>query len=714
MGDYYHHFLTSMAGVGGSIDTGPRDTQHQPFGGAQSPTTQSPLTGPAQSTFQNFGYFTEYSEPVQYTAPKSQKNRKKSTHGIDHVKHRRTRSGCFTCRSRRVKCDETRPVCDRCRKGTRECLYPDPPPAKGSPAPSSTSRDSGSIKQQPSPSSSHEPDEVEEDISRGTKLETIPDEDEESNQTSLLGDRPSWSRATSDGTSFNPQSHSTRQSSETPSNEGNASSPTTSTRTSSTRTATTPLAVDNPNLSTVSIPDWSHLSPGVQRYMDYFYNHMTHHNYCVVHDGHDFFHGILPNFALQNEALLNAVVGFSAYLYSLEHNPNGKMWEFLQYYNRSVTLLLGSLKRKEKPDIGILLTILQLATIEEYLGDWINLMGHQRAACEIITKLFTPQTAVQTPLGRMVLAWYSRFDCFVAIMGSYPTSLPREWFSEYIDYAQSQVTSGDESLAFHWKTEKQYAGLRFLSREMSMLFARVNRGQMSPEAFESAHMQVLQQLRDWKVQQDAELEDPSHLVTDFSWAPALDEADIVSPYSPGALYDHPKLSTTYLTVVWLSMIIMHQCQSPTKEREQLYAELAGHSYHVCTIFELIHHWPDSPTGSLLPLEAPLAISALFVPQDAKHHMWFRRRFALMETKGYIHPIKVRMNMGQLFGAPECERWWLPNDEGFSPLLQAIRNLADERNATAINAQEENLREVRHVFAKMEMAEQEEGKGKEKD
>lgn len=44
----------------------------------------------------------------------------------DEVKHKRTRSGCFTCRARRVKCDESRPVCERCRKGGRGCLYPSP------------------------------------------------------------------------------------------------------------------------------------------------------------------------------------------------------------------------------------------------------------------------------------------------------------------------------------------------------------------------------------------------------------------------------------------------------------------------------------------------------------------------------------------------------------------------------------------------------------
>jgi len=67
--------------------------------------------------------------------------------------------------------------------------------------------------------------------------------------------------------------------------------------------------------------------------------------------------------AIRDEALLYAVVGFAAYHYTLR-NSSGKMKEFLQYYNRSVTLLLGFLKRKEKHTAATLLTILQLATIE--------------------------------------------------------------------------------------------------------------------------------------------------------------------------------------------------------------------------------------------------------------------------------------------------------------------------------------------------------------
>ena len=61
-------------------------------------------------------------------------------------------------------------------------------------------------------------------------------------------------------------------------------------------------------------------------------------------------------------------------------------------------------------------------------------------------------------------------------------------------------------------------------------------------------------------------------------------------------------------------------------------------------------------------------------------------------------------MGGLFRDPSCVRWWLPDDEGFTPILQSIRAFADERNAVAVSAQVGNLREVSQVFAKLQLDE----------
>ncbi|KAI9836122.1 MAG: hypothetical protein M1837_003456 [Sclerophora amabilis] len=56
---------------------------------------------------------------------------------------RRTKTGCLTCRKRRIKCDEAHPTCRNCQKSKRECLGYDPifkaqpSPAAIQPAPSS-------------------------------------------------------------------------------------------------------------------------------------------------------------------------------------------------------------------------------------------------------------------------------------------------------------------------------------------------------------------------------------------------------------------------------------------------------------------------------------------------------------------------------------------------------------------------------------------------
>ncbi|KAL1887658.1 hypothetical protein Sste5346_010053 [Sporothrix stenoceras] len=46
----------------------------------------------------------------------------------------RSRTGCLTCRTRKVKCDEQRPVCRQCQRGTRTCDWPRHD-APGSPQP---------------------------------------------------------------------------------------------------------------------------------------------------------------------------------------------------------------------------------------------------------------------------------------------------------------------------------------------------------------------------------------------------------------------------------------------------------------------------------------------------------------------------------------------------------------------------------------------------
>ncbi|PHH72276.1 hypothetical protein CDD82_6050 [Ophiocordyceps australis] len=614
--------------------------------------------------------------------------------GSDQVKHRRTRSGCFMCRSRRVKCDETRPICDH------------PAPSKASSSQQKSNRVSEAAPHASSRSSSDDDDDEEqeqpqEQEQQQHRLETIADQDKDGDSIVFSRANSAYTGSREAGSSRLPVLSAPRltakRSSESLSREGTRSnsSPAASTAGSiSTVAQTHELA-----LALEERANWSHLSLDLQHYLEYFVHNITNHHYSLGNDGDGFFSSILPTMAVKCEPLLYAVVGFAAYHCTIR-NPDGQLPTFLRYYNKSVTLLLGTLQRKETQNVLTLVTILQLAAIEEYLGDWVNLMGHQKAAFEIITKIFAPDTIMETAVGRTCLNWYSRYDNYVAIMGGFPTELPREWFNRMAEYNAAQVAAHPDDM--RWRIDDRCSRLRVISYDMSMLYARGSRGQISAGDFNREHKRVKNKLLDWKKTWHPALTDAKYLVTDHGCRQPPDPNDIVNPYEPGILFRPPLFTTTLITAEWHSIFIMHLTQSANTSPQQLYAELCQHAYIACQYFESVEFWPLKPKGSLIPLQPCISIAALFLPKDERHNMWIRRKFALLDELGYIHPTTRRIKMAELFGDRSCAHWWLPNGEGLTPVLQSVRAFADERNAAAVNAQQENLREVRHLFAKLEL------------
>lgn len=69
---------------------------------------------------------------------------------------------------------------------------------------------------------------------------------------------------------------------------------------------------------------------------------------------------------------------------------------------------------------------------------------------------------------------------------------------------------------------------------------------------------------------------------------------------------------------------------------------------------------------------------------------------------YIFPITVRRRLAELFQDETVVRWWLPEDHGFTPILQSVRAFADERNAAATSARTEGLQEMKNVFAALHL------------
>lgn len=300
--------------------------------------------------------------------PKVARSRRKPETG-DHKKHRRTRSGCYTCRSRRVKCDEGKPTCERkwrshlnilggnswynlgCRKGNRDCEYPEEKLAKSG----SSKKGAPTVDDELGSSS----DEDEDDIG-SERLGSIKDEDE-SGSAQLGG-------ISTSGVSSNSKMPTTRRISEVPSLiQDKGASPTPSTEGSAAYSPyqiTETIRVRSDGVSpTARRSDWSHLPDDIQYYLGYFYDNVTHLHYSLKYDSTNFLKTGYMEAALREEALLFAVVGFAAFQRTL-HNPRGKIQDFLKYYNKAVSLLLRSLKRGERHNTDTMLAILQLATIE--------------------------------------------------------------------------------------------------------------------------------------------------------------------------------------------------------------------------------------------------------------------------------------------------------------------------------------------------------------
>lgn len=88
---------------------------------------------------------------MRYALPQGTPGSDRVMSGGRHKKEikRRTKTGCLTCRKRRIKCDEAMPACRNCQKSKRECAGYDPifkqqqGPAAIQPAPSSAPQQGG-------------------------------------------------------------------------------------------------------------------------------------------------------------------------------------------------------------------------------------------------------------------------------------------------------------------------------------------------------------------------------------------------------------------------------------------------------------------------------------------------------------------------------------------------------------------------------------------
>ncbi|KAA8895006.1 hypothetical protein FN846DRAFT_755254, partial [Sphaerosporella brunnea] len=365
------------------------------------------------------GYFPMPESSQSHNAGKAPR-RRRSAGGADAVKHRRTRSGCFTCRTRRVKCDETHPICERCQKGGRDCTYPDVAPntkvatvqkRREKPAVAEGAREGSSSLEDVE--EEEEADDYEDDPSPPEIRPRLKASASESHLKTNIRREP-WP---SDDQNRRSKSRKTAYSVD--------QSPSPHTHDSS--TPNSPAGNMRRSVSTQSLvnsPSWAHLPHGVAFYLNFHQQMLTHHHYLVKGDNDDFFKVTLLDRAVKNNALLYAVAAFASFHYSVFHTTCA-FQTFLEYYNEAIALLRVSLN--EEHTIETVMTILQLAIFEEYLGDWASLMEHRNAASKIIHSTWDSSTMAETAELRTVFNWFAHFDLLASMIAGHEATLTAEW-----------------------------------------------------------------------------------------------------------------------------------------------------------------------------------------------------------------------------------------------------------------------------------------------
>ncbi|KAK5467407.1 hypothetical protein LTS15_000379 [Exophiala xenobiotica] len=624
-----------------------------------------------------------------------------------NVKHRRTRSGCFTCRSRRVKCDETRPICDRCRKGNRECEFPQP---------TSSSKQSKHDKSR-SPKDHSAKHEHKDEAMSG--LATIKDESEEEEEmpASPPNVRPQLSRIRTNSTQSVSQMKAAKITSDTPPANKDYASPLSTdlsdprsrdeTPASSVRTMTHSADMQARHAKIRS------LKPDIQKYLQFQQEYMTYYHYFYKLDPTDFVHSEMIDLALTYEPLLYAVVGFAAYHYELQQ-PNPKLSHFLNYHSKSLSMLRKSLEKNAKVTEATLLTVLQLATFEEYIGDWVNLVGHHRAAYTMVTDLFTCDMMMETDLGRRIFSWYARLDVIVGLMAGNETRLERQWFEANSRWYHDQIQTDSEADVDIENTLAYFvAANRLLGMDMAALFAGFAKQEIGIEDFRAENDKIIERLNEMKHHIQS-FNDDYHRVKEFPVAAErpLNDDDIVNPYVPGGLFKDALWPINFMWLDWYGIELMQKYQTALLLQQPIPPELELMSLEICRIYETIERWPDAPNGAILGVHTNLGIALLFLKKDAKHTMWARRKLATIERLGYVFPPTFRQKMAERWGLTRdvagddgVEDWWLPKNEGNIPMLTEIRRVVVERQGTdAVTSAETlaNVRDLKAIFTKLDI------------
>lgn len=263
------------------------------------------------------------------------------------------------------------------------------------------------------------------------------------------------------------------------------------------------------------------------------------------------------------------------------------------------------------------------------LGDWVNLMGHQKAAHEMLTRLYTPESITQTDFLLKVSLWYTRFDLYVGFQSGGEAVLGREWYEAVHECYARKLKDDPDNIDLQY--EERFAHSRLVAKDSGDLFARTAKGIINPMEFMKQLPVLRETIENLHNNFGPKVLDASHKVTSIPGEP--DPNDIVNPHEPNLIWDAELWASNYLFLDTWGIIFMFNISAAMATRQPFSPEIAKEAYRAIQMYEAMCAYPDAPTGTKVEAQVCFAIASLFLPKDAKTVHWLRQSFARIESAG---------------------------------------------------------------------------------
>lgn len=260
----------------------------------------------------------------------------------------------------------------------------------------------------------------------------------------------------------------------------------------------------------------------------------------------------------------------------------------------------------------------------------MNLIDHHHAAHALMRELITPESANLNELHTHIFLWYARFDVVVGILAGTETVLGRDWYLAKEQYDAEQAALYPED------PNKQLLLVASINRrfglDMASLYAKLSRGMISMEQFAIQN----EQLGQWIEQTKAILrtfDDYEYKVQEYPNKQPLTKDDITDPYVPGGLHRGALWDFNYAWIDILSTEAMYKFQTMQVLQQPLLQDLHDLSLEQCRLIETMVRWPQKENGYFIMFKNSMSMVSMFLPNDSKHQMWTRHKFAMMEQHG---------------------------------------------------------------------------------